>query len=222
MKKIITWVLLCIVVAGAFSILPLSSAYAQKLDSEIEAKGLVPCGRNYGTEAETEKCTLCHLVVGIQRIFYYALSIIIAVSMLAFFIGGVMYTVSTGNQTAMESAKKFMLSSMIGLIIVACSWLIVNVAFWSVKAKRDLSVEKVNWYTFTCMEAVDVPDPPPEPPPLPPNSTCTNSGGSCVQSEGYMDPYVMNYRCPDGREKIEGLDVPCPSATLPPRFCCRP
>jgi len=115
MKRFLIWTLLLVMVVGIFSIFSFSSAHAQnaELGRDVSWTGIVPCGRSSGTDAEQAQCTLCHLIVGIQRLFTYGVSIIIAVALAAFFIAGIMYMVSAGNQEAMNASKKFMLTSMI-------------------------------------------------------------------------------------------------------------
>jgi len=152
MKNFLIWTLLLIFIVGIFSVFSFSSVYAQEsqLENDVSWTGIVPCGRNYGTDEEQKQCTLCHLVVGIQRLFTYGVSIIIAVALAAFFIAGIMYMVSSGDQGMMDASKKFMMTSMVGLAIVASAWLIVNVSLWAISAKNDLGVERTNWFSFEC------------------------------------------------------------------------
>jgi len=162
MKRFLTSTLLLVFIFGIFSVFLAAPVYAQEsqLEKDVSWTGLVPCGRNddgTATAEEQKQCTLCHLVIGIQRLFSYGVSIIIAVALAAFFIAGIMYTVSGGNQEMMESSKKFMMTSMVGLAIVAGAWLIVNVSLWAISAKGaddpnggGLGIERENWFSFTC------------------------------------------------------------------------
>ncbi len=151
MKRKIFLVLLSLVISGFLGIFFFSSEVsAQSLGEKPSWTGIVPCGRNNNVQGnEGAQCTLCDLVVGIHRLFIYGLYIIVSIALLAFFIAAVMYTVSTGDQGMMDSAKKFMMNSMIGLVFVAGAWLLVNVALWTLGAKpNNLSLNMPNWYSF--------------------------------------------------------------------------
>ncbi len=112
--------------------------------------GIVPCG----TDA-TGPCTLCHLIVGIQRIFLYGLYLVTTLAFVGIFVGGAMYMISAGDSGMMESAKKFIGASLIGFAIVLGAWLIVNIILNVLPTRSDLwaSLQKTNWYTFSCSTA---------------------------------------------------------------------
>lgn len=114
--------------------------------SAIQAAGLVPCG------GESEPmCDLCYLVVGfdniIENIF---LKLLAWVSLAGIAISGVMYMVSTGNETMIRQAKDFLKASVMGFTIVLTAWLMVNVAMLFLSAKSDLGVTATSWSTFDC------------------------------------------------------------------------
>lgn len=149
--KIITIFFLLVIISGVCSALLLPSlASAQVSTPEPGWKGIVPCGRNEGTEAEKAPCTLCHLVVGFQRLVQYGMYMVVTLALVGIFCAGVMYMVSTGDEGMMTQAKGFLKVSLIGFAVVIASWLIVNVTMWALGTKGDLGIGVVKWNQFTC------------------------------------------------------------------------
>ena len=162
--------------SGIFSIsFSPSVVSAQGLNEDPGWTGIVPCGRNKDVQGnEGAVCTLCDLVVGVHRLFSYGLYIILAVALFVFVLAAVMYTVSTGDQGMMDTAKKAMLNSMIGLVIVACSWLLVNATLFAISANPDnLGMQMTNWYSLeiNCGMHQD------------PDGCCLASNGGCSSSK---------------------------------------
>ncbi|MFA4817901.1 MAG: pilin [Parcubacteria group bacterium] len=151
MSKLFSSFLLAIVTLSFFSVLLLPSlADAQVSTPEPGWKGIVPCGRNTGTAEEMAPCTLCHLVVGFQRLVQYGMYMVVSLALVGIFFAGVMYMVSTGDENMMTQAKGFLKVSLIGFAVVIGGWLIVNVTMWVLGAKTDLGVNAVAWNKFTC------------------------------------------------------------------------
>lgn len=119
-------------------------------------QGVVPCGRNIGTAAEQAPCTLCHLVVGFQRLVQYGLYMVVTLALVGIFIAGVMYIVSSGDENLMTKAKGFLKVSLIGFAVVITAWLIVNVTMWVLGSRGSgdqggvLGIQIVKWNQFTC------------------------------------------------------------------------
>jgi hypothetical protein len=106
------------------------------------ADGIVPCG-NSGQGA----CTLCHLIIGIYNLIAWGKNILVTAAIVAIFISGIMYILAAGG-AMMETAKKFLTSSIIGFTIVLGAWLMVSTVMWMLSAKTDLGINKPqsNWY----------------------------------------------------------------------------
>jgi len=86
------------------------------------AAGLVPCG-GPGEEA----CTITHFFTMLARIFnfiVYSIATPLAVIMLT--IGAIMLLISAGNPNLAGMGKKILWASAVGLVLVFCSWLIIN------------------------------------------------------------------------------------------------
>ena len=154
MKKTISAAFLIIIFVSLFSFLllpTLASAAANVGDSAKPGwTGLVPCGRNTGTDAEKAPCTLCHLVVGFQRLTQYALYMVVTLALVGIFFAGVMYMVSSGDENMMTKAKTFLKVSLTGFALVILAWLIVNVTLWVLGARGDLGIGITKWNEFTC------------------------------------------------------------------------
>jgi hypothetical protein len=105
--------------------------------------GLIPCG-NSGQS----RCTLCDLIKLAKNIIDFGLKALVIVALVGIAIGGVMYILAAGSETAITRAKGFLWSSIGGFAIVLSAWLIVSVVLFLISAKTDLGIHKENWYTF--------------------------------------------------------------------------
>lgn len=143
--------------------------------------GIVPCGRNVAQSGENVPCTLCHFVIGFQRLFQYGLYIVITIAFVAIFFAGVMYMVSSGDETMMTSAKSFLKSALIGFFLVLGAWLIVNTTLW-VLGDKSLS----SWSNFSCSTASTATGGAPAATTAKPTSTTTPPAPS---SSTTVDPY---------------------------------
>jgi hypothetical protein len=102
-----------------------------------EALSLVPCGN---TENPVP-CTLCHIVSGVASLIGYIRNIMVFIALAVITAMGVLYIVSSGNQSTMETAKKGIFASLIGIAVILSAWLIVNTVMFTVfQAKSDLGV----------------------------------------------------------------------------------
>ena len=121
------------------------------------SSGLVPCGRNCDNplteEDETQICTLCHLIVGIDNIIDYIFLILGVVGFLILVIGGITYIVSAGNQTIVTAAKKAIFSGLIGFTIVLIAWVSINtviVYLFPLNQDGNIGGKILGWDKFTC------------------------------------------------------------------------
>ena len=134
---------LAFTVVGVFGLA--DSVTAADTTAVTSSGGIVPCG----TDA-TGPCTLCHLIIGIQKLFNFGILLVTTIAFVGIFIGGAMYMISAGDTSMMESAKKFITASMIGFALVFGAWLIVNIVLNIIPTKTDLGIGKTSWYSFTC------------------------------------------------------------------------
>lgn len=154
MKKIIIGIILIITIAGLFSFfaLPHLAGAAEFTAKAPSWTGLVPCGRNSGNNGETSVCTLCHLIVGFQRLIQYGLYIVIAFAFAGIFFAGIMYVISSGDEGMITKAKSFLSASLIGFAVVLGAWIIVNTTLWVIGTKGDLGVGVQGWSKFSCSD----------------------------------------------------------------------
>lgn len=122
--------------------------------TKASAAGLVPCG--LGT---SDPCTLCHFIVGIKGLIDWGMGILIALSVTAISIAGVIYVVSSGDPELTKKAKSFVTSTVIGFALMLGAWLIINTTLWLFSAKKgsdgtySLGLESKSWNSFSCSTA---------------------------------------------------------------------
>jgi len=127
----------------------------------ISNAALVPCGlRQDDTSTtkfdESQPCTLCHLVVGIQGLIDFGFKIMVVVGLVMLVAAGIIYIVSAGNEGMMETAKGLMKNALIGFSLILGAWLIVSTMMWIMGTKESsdeggvLGIKVTGWNTFTC------------------------------------------------------------------------
>ncbi len=106
---------------------PLSSGGATTTPSS----SLVPCGRSIDdsntAEVETDPCTICHIIVGGNRLMTWGRNIMSIIAITVIVAMGILYIVSAGNEGMMKTAKSGMMAALVGFAIMLSAWLIVNV-----------------------------------------------------------------------------------------------
>ena len=94
--------------------------------------GLDPCGRNQDDSTtpdidETKPCTMCHIIIGGQRIIGWGMKIMTVIALTIILAMGVLYIVSAGDQGLMQTAKGGLTAAFVGFAVMLLAWLIVNV-----------------------------------------------------------------------------------------------
>ncbi|MEI8096560.1 MAG: hypothetical protein WCG73_00420 [Candidatus Moraniibacteriota bacterium] len=124
------------------------------LPSFVSAAGLIPCGRNSGTADEMAPCTICHIVIGGNRIINYGLQIMTITGVVIIVAMGIFYIVSAGNSEMMSKAKSGIKAALIGFAIMLGAWLIVFTVLRIFSAQgtiQNLVVEPgSSGFSFTC------------------------------------------------------------------------
>ena len=83
---------------------------------------ILPCGTS-GKPA----CTLCHLwQLASNIINFVVFNLSLPVAMLLFAVAGVIFMISGGDENKVTLAKTIFTNVVIGLLIIFCSWLIVD------------------------------------------------------------------------------------------------
>ena len=88
----------------------------------VASAGIVPCG----TRANPSPCTLCHIVVGGQKLIDWGLDVMTYIAIAVIVAMAVLYIVSTGNEALMSTAKSGIKAALIGFVVMLSAWLIVN------------------------------------------------------------------------------------------------
>ena len=96
---------------------------------------LVPC---------TNNCTLCDIIVGLNRIFKYLGTLLVIVAILFIIIAGIAYMVSGGSKNLTEWAKKALMYALVGFVIYLASWMIVG------SILSAMGYNRTGWSTFDC------------------------------------------------------------------------
>lgn len=186
-KKIIAAGLFFVAAILLILIIPISGADAQSSTTTDEtskggAAGLVPCGN--GSDY-ADRCTLCHLVVGFDKLIDYGFNILIFVALAALLAAGVLYVISAGDQGMITTAKGIMKNTLFGFAFVLLGWLMVNFTLYVLGGKDsnkdgipDLGFAQDGdgrWDQFQCIS---------DPAKLPTTDTSVNGGGGDFKGGG--------------------------------------
>ena len=85
-------------------------------------KGFVPCGQDPSCPCEIED-----FFAMLGRIYtFLVLNIATPLAILALTIGGILILISAGNPKLLQTGKDIFRAAVIGLVLVFCSWLIID------------------------------------------------------------------------------------------------
>jgi len=119
----------------------------------IAEAGVVPCGLSANDPAttfdETEKCTLCHFIVGINEIIKLLRNIMSAIAIVVVVAMSFVYITSAGDEGRMRFAKGGITAALVGFAIVLLAWLIVNFVL-TLDIFSSSGLIKNTWDTFVC------------------------------------------------------------------------
>ncbi|OGI27176.1 MAG: hypothetical protein A2359_01425 [Candidatus Moranbacteria bacterium RIFOXYB1_FULL_43_19] len=126
--------------------------------------GLVPCNN---------KCTLCHILVGLQNIFKYLMGLLFVATMFFVTLNGALMMVSAGSKKILEQVKTALNYCLKGFLLFLICWVIIT------GIMRTLGYKQLNnWWEFEC-DTTQV-EPPVQPPtPSPAERKCADMGGIC-------------------------------------------
>ncbi len=155
----------------------------------VNAAGLVPCGRNTGTPEEMRPCTTCDLFALASRIMNFVLfTIVPAVAVLFYLIGGLMILLSRGSPGLVATGKNFFWNTTWGLVIIFGAWMLTNTVLKSLVGDSDISN---NWYSIQCI------NPPQLKPPSTQRYNCSSENICVANPNGpYTEPTCDNKCAP--------------------------
>ncbi len=129
--------------SATFLLLPLAPAEA----------GIIPCGLTVDDAAQTgdqtARCTLCHLVVGIQNIIVLLRNIMTAVAIAVIVAMAFIYITSAGDEGRMRFAKGGIVAALIGFSIILLAWVIVNFVL-TMPIFSGSGLIRAGWDSFQC------------------------------------------------------------------------
>ena len=127
----------------------------------VTAAGVIPCGRSVDdsstpTVNETDRCTICHIIVGGQWIIKWGLQVMTYAAIAVIVAMAIFYIVSTGNEGMMTIAKGGITASLVGFAIMLGAWLIINTVL-NIMVVNDTDSEnplfglrRNGTFSFTC------------------------------------------------------------------------
>lgn len=133
-----------------FSVFVFSGNVTYAADSLInpgDTTPIVPCA----TSTNDRACKLCDLIVGIKNIIDWGKNILVVVALVVITVGGLMYSMSSGNEQMMEMSKNIIMQALWGVIIVLGAWLIINLSMRLLSVgNSDLGITATSWSKFDC------------------------------------------------------------------------
>lgn len=127
-------------------------------------EGFVPCGKSLciGGELQDGKCIncspfansfveceICHLFIMLDDIVdFILLKIIPTVGIIILIAGGIMFYFAGASPQTFSKAKSILTSAIIGLVIVYCSWLIINTLLDILEVAEWTGLK--TWWEFSC------------------------------------------------------------------------
>ncbi|MFZ1626692.1 MAG: pilin [Candidatus Moraniibacteriota bacterium] len=141
-----------------FSLFMIFSSTLVALPFAPAEAGIIPCGLSKPDPAiltadqGTAKCTLCHLMVGIQNIIVLLRNIMSAIAVAVIVAMAFIYITSAGDEGRMRFAKGGMVAALIGLCIILLAWVIVNFIL-TIPIFKNNGLVRVGWDSFLCNTA---------------------------------------------------------------------
>ncbi len=86
----------------------------------MNAQGIVPCGNG------NDECEVSDIVALAKNLMDWFILISVVVAALLFLNAGVLYIMSPSNPSNIARAHRLFLSTLVGMVVVLCSWMIIN------------------------------------------------------------------------------------------------
>lgn len=104
--------------------------------------GLVPCG-----DPGEPSCQFCHLVKMFELVLQWLVTVLTVLASLFFVYAGMRLVTSTGDAQAKLAAKKLIINTAVGFMIVLAAWLIVDFVLQALVGAPFAPV----WHTISCV-----------------------------------------------------------------------
>jgi hypothetical protein len=103
---------------------------------------IVPCGR----EGQPD-CTLCHLWhLASNIINFISFNLAIPAAVLLFVAAGVIFLISGGSEEKVTLAKSIFTNTVIGLVIIFCSWMLIDTLIKTIANPGFTEAGEVVWF----------------------------------------------------------------------------
>lgn len=138
---------LCSVAVSGLGLLPQRA--------EAAAFGLVPCALQNNDPStswnDTDPCTLCHFLIGMQRIVHFLRNVMTAIAIAVIVAMAIVYITSAGDESRMSFAKEGIKYSLVGFAVILLAWVAVNFIFTlPLFSSSGLVRTDGSWDNFTC------------------------------------------------------------------------
>ncbi len=110
-----------------------------QISKSVEERGIVPC--------KLSECTFCYLLLMVERIFFWLLSIAFIFAVLIVIVAGLLYITAMGSSGMMSAAKDALKYAIVGFIICLLSWLAIHVFYILLGYKGK---DNSNWWQMNC------------------------------------------------------------------------
>ncbi len=121
--------------------------------AEAAAFGLVPCALRDDDQTTTfderGPCTVCHLLIGMERIVTLLRNIMTAIAVAVIVAMAIVYITSAGDEGRMSFAKEGIKWSLIGFTVILLAWVMVNFIF-TLPLFANNGLVRTDWDSFTC------------------------------------------------------------------------
>lgn len=96
---------------------------------------------------EGSDCSFCHLLDLVNKIIKWIVVVMVGIIVIIFALGGMMMVISAGDTGKVSKGKGMMLDSVVGFLILLCSYVIVDTF---IKVFVPTESEFGPWNTITC------------------------------------------------------------------------
>jgi hypothetical protein len=126
------------------------------LPQAASAQGLVVCALNSDktetpTLDESAPCTLCHIVLMGKNVIDWITKLMVIIAIVVMVAMAIYYIVSAGNSGMIETAKKGIIASLVGVAIILSAWLIINTVLFLFAGSSFVSGFVTDGaFNFTC------------------------------------------------------------------------
>lgn len=115
---------------------------------------LVPCGVSVDSQhpegsPETKPCTFQHLVILIVRVLNYLITVAAIVAMYMILLASWNLITSVGNSEKIEKAKSGISQALVGLAIIALSFVFVNLLVNGIFSRPSADTRR--WWNVDCI-----------------------------------------------------------------------